>query len=292
VLSEKLSYLKASDLKLVRKAFHFADEAHLGQYRQSGEPYITHPLAVAELCAEWKLDVYSIMSALLHDVIEDTGHTYAELIETFGQKVGELVDGLTKLDKLEFQSHAQAQAFGFDGQCLGDGEGVAGFGMQVERVQDPSEGEHDFVEGELASDARSWSGAVRFVDVRRQCAESVGQEAVGVEGVGVGAPGGGVSVGGEQQHENPIPSGEVVAAVGPRRHGALQTPRDVPTLSAMRNAFVARQPIFDVAGSIAGYELLYRHTADAGWAAGEAAGDAMKKKILKYGIGLLKAEGK
>ena len=110
VLSEKLSYLKASDLKLVRKAFHFADEAHLGQYRQSGEPYITHPLAVAELCAEWKLDVYSIMSALLHDVIEDTGHTYAELIETFGQKVGELVDGLTKLDKLEFQSHAQAQA--------------------------------------------------------------------------------------------------------------------------------------------------------------------------------------
>ncbi len=113
VLSEKLSYLKASDLKLVRKAFHFADEAHLGQYRQSGEPYITHPLAVAELCAEWKLDVYSIMSALLHDVIEDTGHTYAELIETFGQKVGELVDGLTKLDKLEFQSHAQAQAESF-----------------------------------------------------------------------------------------------------------------------------------------------------------------------------------
>ncbi len=112
-LTDKLSYLKSSEMKLVRKAFHFADEAHLGQYRQSGEPYITHPLAVAELCADWRLDVNSIMSALLHDVIEDTGHTHAELIETFGLKVGELVDGLTKLDKLEFQSHAQAQAESF-----------------------------------------------------------------------------------------------------------------------------------------------------------------------------------
>ena len=112
-LTEKLSYFKPAEIKLVRKAFQFADEAHLGQYRQSGEPYITHPLAVAELCADWRLDVNSIMSALLHDVIEDTGHSHAELIETFGPKVGELVDGLTKLDKLEFQSHAQAQAESF-----------------------------------------------------------------------------------------------------------------------------------------------------------------------------------
>ena len=72
-LTAKLNYLTAAELKLVKKAFHFSDEAHLGQYRQSGEPYITHPLAVAELCAEWKLDVNSIVSALLHDVIEDTG---------------------------------------------------------------------------------------------------------------------------------------------------------------------------------------------------------------------------
>lgn len=113
VLAEKLNYLKSSELKLVRKAFQMADDAHLGQYRQSGEPYITHPLAVAELCAEWKLDVFSIMSALLHDVIEDTGHTHEELVEVFGSKVGELVDGLTKLDKLEFQSHAEAQAESF-----------------------------------------------------------------------------------------------------------------------------------------------------------------------------------
>lgn len=112
-LTAKLNYLTSAELKLVKKAFHFSDEAHLGQYRQSGEPYITHPLAVAELCAEWKLDVHSIVSALLHDVIEDTGRTHAELVETFGPKVAELVDGLTKLDKLEFQSHAEAQAESF-----------------------------------------------------------------------------------------------------------------------------------------------------------------------------------
>ena len=112
-LTAKLDYLKPEEIKLVKRAFHFADEAHLGQYRQSGEPYITHPLAVAELCAEWKLDVYSIMAALLHDVIEDTGRTREELIENFGSKIGELVEGLTKLDKLEFQSHAEAQAESF-----------------------------------------------------------------------------------------------------------------------------------------------------------------------------------
>jgi len=112
-LIAKLDYLKPADVKLIKQAFTFADDAHLGQYRQSGEPYITHPLAVAELCAEWKLDVYSIMAALLHDVIEDTGRTRAQLVESFGPKIGELVDGLTKLDKLEFQSHAEAQAESF-----------------------------------------------------------------------------------------------------------------------------------------------------------------------------------
>lgn len=112
-LTEKLSYLKPADMKLVKEAFHFSDEAHLGQYRQSGEPYITHPVAVAEICAGWKLDVQSIMAALLHDVIEDQGVTKSELAEKFGAKVAELVDGLTKLDKLEFQSREQAQAESF-----------------------------------------------------------------------------------------------------------------------------------------------------------------------------------
>jgi GTP diphosphokinase / guanosine-3',5'-bis(diphosphate) 3'-diphosphatase len=112
-LTEKITHLKPEEIALVRKAFQYADSAHLGQYRQSGEPYITHPLAVAELCASWRLDASSIMAALLHDVIEDTGSTREELVEVFGSKVAELVEGLTKLDKLEFQSHAEAQAESF-----------------------------------------------------------------------------------------------------------------------------------------------------------------------------------
>ncbi len=112
-LNEKITHLKPDEIALVRKAFQYADSAHLGQYRQTGEPYITHPLAVAELCASWRLDASSIMAALLHDVIEDTGSTREELVQIFGGKVAELVEGLTKLDKLEFQSHAEAQAESF-----------------------------------------------------------------------------------------------------------------------------------------------------------------------------------
>ena len=112
-LNEKITHLKPEEIALVKKAFQYADSAHLGQYRQSGEPYITHPLAVAELCASWRLDASSIMAALLHDVIEDTGSTREELVQIFGGKVAELVEGLTKLDKLEFQSHAEAQAESF-----------------------------------------------------------------------------------------------------------------------------------------------------------------------------------
>jgi GTP pyrophosphokinase len=112
-LIAKLTYLKPEEVALIKKAFHFSDTAHLGQYRHSGEPYITHPVAVAELCATWRLDAASIMAALLHDVIEDTVCTKADLMEKFGSKVAELVEGLTKLDKLEFQSHAEAQAESF-----------------------------------------------------------------------------------------------------------------------------------------------------------------------------------
>ena len=112
-LISKLTYLKPEEIIQIKKAFQFSDAAHLGQYRHSGEPYITHPVAVAELCATWRLDAPSIMAALLHDVIEDTGCTKSDLVEKFGSKVAELVEGLTKLDKLEFQSHAEAQAESF-----------------------------------------------------------------------------------------------------------------------------------------------------------------------------------
>jgi guanosine-3',5'-bis(diphosphate) 3'-pyrophosphohydrolase len=97
----------------VRRAYRFADEAHLGQLRNSGEPYITHPIAVAAQCAEWKLDAQALMAALLHDAIEDCGVTKPELIERFGAPVAELVDGLTKLDKLQFNTREENQAESF-----------------------------------------------------------------------------------------------------------------------------------------------------------------------------------
>jgi GTP pyrophosphokinase len=112
-LTAKLDYLSPSDLEQVRQAYKFADEAHLGQLRNSGEPYITHPIAVAAQCAEWKLDAQALMAALLHDAIEDCGVTKPELIERFGSPVAELVDGLTKLDKLQFTTREENQAESF-----------------------------------------------------------------------------------------------------------------------------------------------------------------------------------
>ncbi|MCC6071347.1 RelA/SpoT family protein [Massilia sp. GCM10020059] len=113
-LSAKLAeYLSPSELKKVKEAYRFSDEMHLGQVRKSGEPYISHPIAVAEICADWKLDVQAIMAALLHDVMEDQDVKKDELIERFGAPVASLVDGLSKLEKIEFQSLIEAQAENF-----------------------------------------------------------------------------------------------------------------------------------------------------------------------------------
>ena len=112
-LTHKLDYLDAADIKRVRDAYRFADEAHLGQFRASGEPYITHPIAVAGLCAEWRLDAQAIMAALMHDAMEDCGITKIQLIERFGAPVADLVDGLTKLDKLQFSTREESQAESF-----------------------------------------------------------------------------------------------------------------------------------------------------------------------------------
>src|SRR5574343_177083 len=112
-LMARLDYLSPSDIEHVRLAYRFADEGHLGQLRKNGEPYITHPIAVAAQCAEWKLDAQALMSALLHDALEYCGVTKAELIERFGSPVAELVDGLTKLDKLQFNTREESQAESF-----------------------------------------------------------------------------------------------------------------------------------------------------------------------------------
>jgi len=107
------AYLPEEDLQKIREAYRVSDAAHLGQFRQSGEPYVSHPIAVAETCARWKLDAEALMAALLHDVIEDTGVSKQELAERFGLQVAELVDGLSKLDKIEFASREIANAESF-----------------------------------------------------------------------------------------------------------------------------------------------------------------------------------
>lgn len=113
-LTEKLeSYLPQADMQRIREAYRFADEMHLGQIRKSGEPYISHPIAVAEICSDWKLDAQAVMAALLHDVMEDQGVKVAELVERFGAPVARLVDGLSKLEKLQFQNHIDAQGENF-----------------------------------------------------------------------------------------------------------------------------------------------------------------------------------
>ncbi|MCV2351965.1 RelA/SpoT family protein [Paucibacter sp. Y2R2-4] len=112
-LVHRLSYLPKADIKRIREAYKFADEAHLGQFRASGEPYITHPIAVAGICAEWRLDAQAIMAALMHDAMEDCGVTKTELIERFEAPTAELVDGLTKLDKLQFSTKEESQAESF-----------------------------------------------------------------------------------------------------------------------------------------------------------------------------------
>ena len=112
-LTGKLDYLDEADVRRVREAYRFADEAHLGQFRASGEPYITHPIAVAGLCADWKLDAQALMAALMHDAMEDCGVTKTQLVERFGSATADLVDGLTKLDKLHFSTREESQAESF-----------------------------------------------------------------------------------------------------------------------------------------------------------------------------------
>lgn len=106
-------YLPADKIERIKQAFIVARDAHEGQTRSSGEPYITHPVAVASIIAEMKLDHEAIMAALLHDVIEDTPYTEAQLAAEFGASVAEIVQGVSKLDKLKFRTRQEAQVENF-----------------------------------------------------------------------------------------------------------------------------------------------------------------------------------
>ncbi len=107
------SYLSSSQIKSIMNAYEFGAEAHKGQTRQSGEPYISHPVAVAQELADMRLDPQAIAAAILHDVVEDTPASIADIEDQFGPDVASLVDGVSKLDQIEFRSRAEAQAESF-----------------------------------------------------------------------------------------------------------------------------------------------------------------------------------
>jgi guanosine-3',5'-bis(diphosphate) 3'-pyrophosphohydrolase len=118
-LSNKLSsYLEQQEVQDILDAYQFATGCHEGQLRQSGEPYISHPLAVANILADMHLDAESLMAAMLHDVIEDTGVSKEDLAGRFGSTVAELVDGVSKLTEIEFASRAEQQAENFQKMTL------------------------------------------------------------------------------------------------------------------------------------------------------------------------------
>ncbi|WP_043531156.1 bifunctional GTP diphosphokinase/guanosine-3',5'-bis pyrophosphate 3'-pyrophosphohydrolase [Litchfieldella xinjiangensis] len=113
-LADRLGgYLPPDEIQQVRRAFYYAEQAHDGQRRRSGEPYVTHPLAVANILANMHMDHQSLMAAMLHDVIEDTGVSKDALAAQFGEPVAELVDGVSKLTQITFEDKAVAQAENF-----------------------------------------------------------------------------------------------------------------------------------------------------------------------------------
>lgn len=118
-LTDKLSsYLDPKEIDRIKRAYHFSEKCHLGQMRQSGDPYITHPLAVANILADMQMDPESLMAGLLHDVIEDTGATKGQISRRFGRTVADLVDGVSKLGEIESASRAEQQAESFQKMTL------------------------------------------------------------------------------------------------------------------------------------------------------------------------------
>ncbi|RRV13745.1 bifunctional GTP diphosphokinase/guanosine-3',5'-bis pyrophosphate 3'-pyrophosphohydrolase [Pseudomonas saudiphocaensis] len=118
-LADRLStYLGPDQVNLVRRAYFYAEQAHDGQRRRSGEAYVTHPLAVANILADMHMDHQSLMAAMLHDVIEDTGIPKEALTAQFGETVAELVDGVSKLTQMDFQTKAEAQAENFQKMAM------------------------------------------------------------------------------------------------------------------------------------------------------------------------------
>ena len=116
--SDLSNYLGKDQVNSVRRAYYYAEQAHEGQFRRSGEPYVSHPLSVAGILSEMHMDHQSLMAAMLHDVIEDTGITKTAIKSQFGNTVADLVDGVSKLNKITFSSRAEAQAENFQKMAM------------------------------------------------------------------------------------------------------------------------------------------------------------------------------
>ena len=109
LLSVASSYQSAQNVELLRKAYEFSEKAHQGQVRRSGEPYIFHPLGVAILLAELRLDVATVATGLLHDTVEDTTATLEDIKKNFGETIAQLVDGVTKISLMKFRNTHEKQ---------------------------------------------------------------------------------------------------------------------------------------------------------------------------------------
>ena len=113
LIEEIPKYQPGVDLDVIKRAYRFSEVSHQGQQRASGEPYLSHPLEVATLLVNFKMDVTTVTAGLLHDVLEDTSATKDDLEREFGKEIAELVDGVTKIGKLAFSSREERQAASF-----------------------------------------------------------------------------------------------------------------------------------------------------------------------------------
>jgi guanosine-3',5'-bis(diphosphate) 3'-pyrophosphohydrolase len=124
LIKKVLSYIPDADIELLKRAYQFSSEAHARQKRVEGTPYIGHPLSVASLLADMKMDIATISAALLHDTVEDTAATVKDIQETFGKEIAFLVESLTKLSRMEFQTREEAQAENFRKMLLAMSEDI------------------------------------------------------------------------------------------------------------------------------------------------------------------------
>ncbi|MBI5039171.1 MAG: bifunctional (p)ppGpp synthetase/guanosine-3',5'-bis(diphosphate) 3'-pyrophosphohydrolase, partial [Nitrospirae bacterium] len=124
LIGEVLEYNPQADAGLIRRTYEFAAKAHEGQVRKSGEPFLKHPLEVAHVLARMKMDVPSIVVGLLHDTVEDSLTTVEDIAEKFGKEIAELVEGLTKISKVEFMSREEKQAENFRKMIISMGKDI------------------------------------------------------------------------------------------------------------------------------------------------------------------------